>query len=119
MTNVKVIAIEENPKLIAEANELLFRTDQSIEIDDNKEIDSMIEKILNYIQESEAPIVSKIKDEYENNLQPIQLVYYRPSIDVTVKKLFNRQREIRERYKVNISKIYFETQKIKVFYEED
>lgn len=119
MTNVKVIAIDENPKLIAEANELLLRTDQSFDIDDNKEIDSMIEKILNYIQESEAPIVSKIKNEYENNLQSIQLVYYRPSTDVTVKKLLYRQREIRERYKVNVSKIYVERQKINVFYEED
>lgn len=116
---IRIIQIEENPELIQEANELLLRTHTSDDISDNREIDALIGKILRYIQDAELPILSQIKNKYEVNFEPIQIIFRRQTTDEVVKKLFKRQEEIRERYKMSIYEIYIHPNSIKMHFDDN
>ena len=86
---------------------------------DNLETDSLIDKILTYIQDEECPELEKIKDGYEKIFCPIQIYFHRPQTDEIVRKLFQRKQEIRKRYKINISKIYIDSQDLEILYMEE
>ena len=118
MTNVKVIGIEENPELVAEATELLLRTANSEDTKDNADIDALIERILKYIQDEENPLIFQISNKAQKSNVTIQLILYRPVMDGIVEKLYSRKWEIKKRCKDKVNEIHIKPNEINILYEE-